>query len=181
MQGVPMLRRRARAREGVAAVEVAVVATFLLVPLLIGVWEVGRMVQVQQIVSNAAREGARVAAQGYTINGSGAPTEVTVAAGNPNVADTVYRYLLAAGLTNLQKSDVAVSFQFLAPGSGGSTPTEPYQGEKGQPFSVTVAVPWEKVRWVSLGVINPQQITFTVTWRMLVDEAFAVDPSLPAW
>lgn len=176
-----MLRRAQRSRRGVAAVEVAVVATFLLVPLMIGIWEVGRMVQVQQIVSNSAREGARVAAQGYTFNGSGAPTQVTVASGSPNVTDVVYRYLLAAGLTSLQKSDMTVTFQFLAPRADGSTPAEPYLGEKGQPFAVTVSIPWEKVRWVNLGVINPPRITFTVTWRMLVDEAFTLDDRLPTW
>jgi Flp pilus assembly protein TadG len=140
---------------GVAAVEVAVVAAFLLVPLLIGVWEVGRMVRVQQIVTNGAREGARLAAQGYTFNITGAATAVTVAAGAPNVTDAVYRYLLAAGLTNLQRSDVTVTFQFVAARTDGVIPMEPYQGEKGQPFAVTASVPWDRARWVNLGVINP--------------------------
>jgi Flp pilus assembly protein TadG len=176
-----MIRRRRRSRAGVAAVEVAVVATFLLVPLLIGVWEVGRMVQVQQIVTNSAREGARLAAQGFTFTNSGPATQVTVSSGRPNVTDVVYRYLLAAGLANLQKSDVAVTFKFLAPRSDGVLPGEPYLGEKGQPFAVTVTIPWEKVRWVNLGVINPPQLTFTVTWRMLVDEPFTFDASLPTW
>lgn len=51
-----MLRRRPTSRAGVAAVEVAIITAFFLVPLVIGVWEVGRLVQVQQIVSNSARE-----------------------------------------------------------------------------------------------------------------------------
>jgi hypothetical protein len=176
-----MIRRRRRTRAGVAAVEVVVVATFLLVPLMIGIWEVGRMVQVQQIVTNSAREGARLAAQGFTFTSSGTATQVTVSSGNPSVTDAVYRYLLAAGLTNLQKSDVTVTFKFLAPRSDGALPGEPYLGEKGQPFAVTVSIPWEKVRWVNLGVINPPQMTFIVTWRMLVDDPFTLDASLPTW
>ncbi len=53
--GPPVGRRR-----GVAAVEFAVVSLFL-VPLLIGLWEVGRLVEVQQYLNNAAREAGRQA------------------------------------------------------------------------------------------------------------------------
>jgi Flp pilus assembly protein TadG len=176
-----MLRRPTPTREGVAAVEVAVITAFLLVPLMIGIWEVGRMIQVQQIVSNSAREGARLAAQGFTINSVGAPTQVTVSSGTPNLHDYIYNCLYAAGLTTLSKSDVVVTFQFLAPNSEGATPTEPYQGEKGQPFAVSVTIPWDKVRWINLGVVNPTEVTFTVTWRMLIDEEFTFNDTLPTW
>ena len=45
----------------VAAAEAALITAVFLVPVLIGVWEIGRLIQVQQIVSNSAREGARLA------------------------------------------------------------------------------------------------------------------------
>ena len=168
------------ARRGVAAVEVALITAFFLVPLVIGVWEIGRMVQVQQIVTTAAREGARLAAQGYTINSSGSITQVMVSVGDPNVTDTVYRSLIASGLTQLQKSDITVSFQFTAPGLNG-TPTEPYLGSKGQPFMLTVTInSWAKVRWINLGIINPSNVTYTVSWQMLVDDQFTVSTDLPA-
>ena len=61
--------RRVIRRPAVAAVELAFVLLFFLVPLVIGVWEVGRLIHVQQIVSNSAREGAR-----------GFPANVNVAA-----------------------------------------------------------------------------------------------------
>lgn len=175
-----MLRRRPPSRAGVAAVEVAVITAFFLVPLVIGVWEVGRLVQVQQIVSNSAREGARLAAQGYTINTSGTPIQVMVATGSPNVTDVVYRYLIGAGLTNLLKSDVQVQFQFF-PDVNGNTPTEPYLGVKNQAFTVRVTIPWDKVRWINLGVVNPTTVTFVVTWQMLVDDTFTVNETLPIW
>jgi hypothetical protein len=176
-----MLRRRSPERAGVAAVEVAIVTTFLLVPLIIGLWEVGRMVQVKQVVSNSAREGARRAAQGYTLNSTGTPTQVMTTGSSTSVTDVVYQYLLAAGFTNLQRTDITVTFQFLEPRSDGVMPTEPYQGEKGQRFSVTVTVPWDRVRWVNLGIIRPADITFTTTWRMLNDDKFTIDDTLPAW
>jgi hypothetical protein len=176
-----MIRRQTRSRKGVAAVEVAVIATFLLVPLMIGIWEVGRMIQVQQIVANSAREGARLAAQGFTVNSVGSPTQVMVNSGTPNVTSVVYGYLLAAGLTNLQQTDVTVTVQFLTPKSDGTTPTEPYQAEKGEVFSVTVSIPWDNVKWVNLGIIRPTTITFTVVWRMMTDDPFVVNTTLPAW
>ena len=176
-----MLLKRSRTRDGVAALEVAIITAFFLVPLMIGVWEVGRMVQVQQIVSNSARQGARMAAQGFTLDSQGNLTQVTASGSYPDVYDAVYQYLYAAGLTNLQKGDVTVQFKFLAPRSDGTTPTDPYLGEKGEPFSVTVTVPWNKVQWVNLGLVNPTNITYTVYWQMLMDAPFTVNDTLPTW
>ena len=175
------MRARRPVRRGVAAVELAALLLFIVIPLLIGVWEVGRLVHVQQVVSNAAREGARLAAQGYTINPSGTPTQIMVNSGSPNVHDAVYQSLYAAGLTDLQSSDVAVTFTYLAPRSDGAPATEPYQGEKNQPFQVTVTIPWSKVRWVNLGIVNPTTVTFTVVWRMAMDDPFTVNDTIPTW
>lgn len=164
------------ARSGVAAVEMGWTFMVFVFPLVIGIWEVGRMVQVQQIVSNAAREGARLAGQGTTIRSDGTITQIRTSTGTPNVRDVVYQYLLASGLTGLTLSDIQVSFAFT---SGGGT--EPYEGIKNQPFSVTVSVKWDKVRWVNLGVIRPTWVTFTVNWQMLVDEPFTVNQNLPSF
>jgi Flp pilus assembly protein TadG len=196
-----MLRRNRRnrrtARRGVAAVEMAFVTLLFITPLLIGIWEVGRLVQVQQVVSNATREGARIAAQGYTINASGVPTQIKVSSGTASVQSTVYNYLYAAGLTNLQLSDVTVTFAFTTPRTtdyvplpadpsgtsypAGSFPPDPCYGEKGQLFTVTVSIPWANVRWVNMGIINPTTVTFTVDWQMLTDDRFTVNDQLPTW
>src|ERR1700722_16556827 len=72
-----------KTRRGVAAVELAFVLPFILI-LLLGLWEVGRMVEIQQIIRNAAREGARQAATGnYT---------------NAQIQTIVTQYLTVAGL-----------------------------------------------------------------------------------
>ena len=175
----PLAARRAAGpatRVGVAAVEMGWTFAVFVVPLMIGIWEVGRMVQVQQIVSNAAREGARLASQGSTLRSDGTITQIHASTGTPNVRDVVFQYLLASGLSNLQLSDVTVTFAFTG-GSG----SEPYQGVKNQPFEVTVSVNWDKVRWVNLGFIRPQQLTFKVAWRMLVDDPFGVNVDLPSF
>jgi Flp pilus assembly protein TadG len=191
------LRRSQPRRRGVAAVELAFVTLLLVVPLLLGIWELGRLVQVQQIVSNSAREGARLSSQGYTINTLGNPTQIKITSGAASVKDAVYAYLYSAGLTNLQPSDVTVTFAYqtgrttdyvpnaLDPSGTnypvGSKPPDPCYGEKGQVFMLTVTVPWEKVRWINLGLINPPRVTFTVTWQMLTDERFQVNQQLPTW
>jgi Flp pilus assembly protein TadG len=184
-------------RRGVAAIELAFVTMLLVIPLLIGIWEVGRLVQVQQIVSNAAREGARLSAQAFTINASGTPTQIKINSGTASVREAVYDYLYAAGLTNLQPADVTVTFEFktgrttvYTPISAdpvgtnygiGSKPPDPCYGEKGQIFVITVTVPWDKVRWINMGLVNPTTVTFTVTWQMLTDERFQVNDQLPTW
>ena len=155
------------------------------------------MIQVKQILANSAREGARLAAQGYTLDSAGLPLQVYESTGSLNVKDTVYNYLLSMGLTKLQKTDVTVDFAFTsnlgAPGTlnnvyypGGvpnpaGTPNDPYLGLKGQPLKVTVTIPWAKVRWINAGVINPTSLTVTVKWEMLRDDTFAVDTQLPQW
>lgn len=188
---------RRQTRRGVAAIELAFVTMLLVIPLMIGIWEVGRLVQVQQIVSNAAREGARLSAQGYTISSSGTPTQIKIN-GTGGVKEAVYDYLYSAGLTNLQPADVTVTFGYTTgrttayvPLEGidpvgttypiGSKPPDPCFGEKGQIFVVTVTVPWNKVRWINLGLVNPTTVTFNVTWQMLTDERFTVNDQLPTW
>ena len=161
----------------------------VMIPVLFGVWEVGRMVLVQQIVSNSAREGARLAAQGRTINQVGAPTVIvttidpaTNTLNQPNVKAAVFQSLRGAGLTGLEWDDVSVSFAFLSSPPGAVTgATEPYQGVKDQRYSVTVTIPFAKVRWTELGLINPTTVSYTVEWRIMVDDPFTVNTTIPAF
>ena len=166
---------------GVASIELAVVTVLFVVPLIIAIWEVGRLIHVKQIVANSAREGARLAAQGNTILSNGNQVQINVNTGTPNVQQTVYDYLLGAGLTQLSSSDVTVTFTFTSPTNSGVYPTQPYQGQKGESFAVYVSIPWSKVRWSNLGLINPTDVHYTASWTMLVDDAFSINPSVPAW
>lgn len=176
-----MIRRNNLRRRGVAAVETAAVTFFFVGPLLIGMWEIGRLVYVRQIVSEAAREGARLAGQAYTIDSSGNQIQVTKSTGTVNVANTVYQYLYCCGLWELASTDVTTTFAFTSAKSDGTTPTEPYLGEKNESFTVTVSVPWSKVRWLNIGLINPTTVQYTASWQMLVDDPFSVNATLPLW
>ena len=81
-------RTSVRRRRGAVAVEAAFVLPVALV-FLFGIWEVGRLVQVYQVLYNAAREGARLAA-----GGTNAGTSVTAAM----TQTAVQNYLTTAGL-----------------------------------------------------------------------------------
>jgi len=179
----PVTQGRASRRRGAAAVEMAVVMMWVLGPMMVGIWEIGRAVQVQQIVTGAAREGARLAAQGRTISENGSPTAIQAAidpatntSQQANVKAAVYQSLVGAGLSNLRYEDVDVQFRFTS-GSG----TNPSEGVKVQPLEVVVRVNFAQVRWVNLGIVNPSVIEYRVSWRMLVDDPFTVNTTLPNW
>jgi len=178
-----LLRNKQLRKSGVAACELAFVTVVFVVPMIIAIWEVGRLIHVKQLVANSAREGARLAAQGYTILSNGTQVQINTSTGTPNVQTTVYEYLLGAGLTQLQSTDVTVTLTFTTPLTSGPNigtyPTQPYQGQKGETFTVYVSIPWSKVRWTTLGLIQPTDVHYTVTWMMLVDDAFIINPDLP--
>ena len=165
-----------RRRRAVVAVEFAFIAPVVAM-ILVGLWEVGRMIQLQQLLSNAAREGARIAAQSQTINRLGSPTQIQVSTGTPNVKQTVYNYLKQAGL-NLQLSDVNVQFAFI---TGDTSKTQPYQGVKDQQFRITVTVPISNLKWSTLGIVRANQMSSSVVWCCLVDDPFVLDTSIPGW
>lgn len=174
-------------RGGTAAVECGVVLTFVMVPLMIGIWEIGRLVFCQQVVVTACREGARLAAQGRTVNSSGSPTEIRIASGTPNVKETVYFALETGGLPGLGRSYVMgrTQFRFMAPYVKASPydpdPTEPFEAQKGQRFQVSLSLEWSKLRWINLGILSPTEVFYQVEWAVLVDDPFDITTQLPLW
>ena len=109
-----------RNRRGAAVVEFAVVSPVFFL-LVFGMIEYGRMVMVQQLLTNAAREGARV---GVLDNSTA--TEVRTA---------VKTYLTAAKIT-LTDDKITCS------------PANPSSATYGQPVTVTVTVPFSQVSWL---------------------------------
>lgn len=105
-------------RRGAAAVEFALVAPIFFV-LVFGMIEYGRMVMVQQILTNASREGARIGVLDGTTT-----AQVTTA---------VTTYLTGASVTG---ATVTV------------TPNPPSSAAYGTPVNVTVTVPFKNVSWL---------------------------------
>ena len=85
------------------------------------------------------------------------------------------------GLDGIAPADVTTTFLFLSGTQAGNASAEPFQGAKGDRFQITVTIPFNKVRWINIGIVNPSTVSFTVNWTMLVDEPFTIDPALPSW
>jgi len=98
-------------------VEFAVVAPLFFL-LIFGMIEFGRMVMVQQVITNGSREGARIAVL------DGATTD--------EVVTTVENYLQNASVAG---ADVAV------------TPNPPGSAGYGEPVTVVVSIPFDQVSW----------------------------------
>jgi hypothetical protein len=170
-------------RPAAAVVEMAVLLPLLLL-LLVGLWELGRIIQVQHVLNNAARDAARLAAQANTVNTTGAYTQLRFRTGTPNIEGAIRTYLNAAGITD--HTGLAIELQFVegpTPGSPGGTATDadPYLGVKNQRFRVRVVLPFANVRWTTLSLIDPETLTAEAYWQCLVDDPFTLDPSLPGW
>ena len=113
-----MRASRSRNRRGVAAVEFAVVSPFLIL-LVFGIIECGRAIMVQQVLTNASREGTRRAVL----------EEVTTS----EVTTVVSDYLANGSITG---ATVTVS------------PTPLTSAGFGDPVTVTVSVPYDQVSWI---------------------------------
>ncbi len=125
-----------RNRRGAAAVEFALIAPIFFL-LIFGMIEFGRMVMVQQVITNGSREGARI---GVLDGASGA--EVVAAVGS---------YLNSASVSG---ASVTVS------------PTEPSSAGYGEPVSVTVTIPFSQVSWLPSPMIIGGGTVLTATTVM---------------
>jgi Flp pilus assembly protein TadG len=105
-------------RRGASVVEFAIVAPVFFL-LIFGMIEYGRMVMVQQVLTNATREGARRAVlDGATTN---------------DIRNVVQEYL-----TNSSIGNATVSVSPDPPSSAGS----------GEPVTVTVSIGFDQVSWL---------------------------------
>jgi hypothetical protein len=118
-----------RNRRGAAAVEFAVVAPVFFL-LVFGMIEFGRMVMVQQVITNASREGARVG----VLDGS---TESEV------------RQLVVNYLTNAGVAGACLDWVPAPKAYDDVTGTEKlFPGDYGDAIEVTVHVPFDQVSWL---------------------------------
>lgn len=158
-------RCRLPRRRGVATVELALVLPFLLI-LLFGIWEVGRLVQISQIVNNAAREGARKASTGINTYS--------------DVSTTVTNYLATAGITNL--SGLQIQVYNVTQGNAGPS-YDPSKAKQLDQLQVTVSLPFSNVQWalVNMLITDPNtQITATAVWLSNQDLAYPTSITPPA-
>jgi Flp pilus assembly protein TadG len=124
----------------VAAVEAALLLPLALM-LMLGIWEIGRMVQVGQILSTAAREGGRAASNGQNTNSQ--------------VQQIVLNYLQNAGLPSTLAT-VTVN-DLTNPGTDCTVAIELDQ------LKVTVSLPFKAVRWSAATLVTNSSTTLNAT------------------
>jgi len=160
---------RARGRRGVVAVEAAVVMP-VIVALMLGMWEVGRLAEMSRILKDAAREGARVAAGG-TNNG----TSVTVA----NVQAAARNFLTAAGLPTAAINGATISVTNLSSNSW----TDPGNALPLDHFRVTVTIPpgaaYSSLQLIGTSLTGITQLQESVDWLSANDTQVTVSTTLP--
>ena len=178
-------------RRGAAAVEFAVCSP-LLVLLLLGLWEVGRITEVSNIMWFSCREGARDASTGQanltavannllvylqgaepTAFGQGHSTSligsvVTLPANTYGYTcwdNTANRELFTMTFTDVTNSNVA----------------DPTGMSQLDIYQIGVQVPYSSIGWLPTAQITgTTRLYATVNWASLVDSPFHIAPSLPA-
>jgi Flp pilus assembly protein TadG len=145
-------------RRGTAAIEFAVILLFL-VPLLIGLWEVGRLVEVEQHLNNAVREGARQASTGNSNTAA--------------VQQVVVTYLAVNGIT-ITTSNVTVT------NITSSSRNDPTTANQLDQFHIAVQMPFNNVRWVLLNQItNAKTLSASTEFYSMRDVPLSINSTIP--
>jgi len=180
-------------RRAIAAVEAAIILPFFFI-ILFAVWEVGRLIEMNQILSNAAREGARQCSTG-TIDSSTPTFTVQTYVGNylqnsglavppASVIITVTnetQNLTNAGVCKIDSVNmtlVDVSQSGTASSADPVTTANP-----GDVMRVDVSYPFDAGRfspvnsYFFLGYFN---ITATARWTCMKDQPIVVNSTIPS-
>jgi Flp pilus assembly protein TadG len=162
---------RGHGRSGAAAVELACVLP-LVALLLFGVLDIGRMVEVEQLLNNAARDGGRLAAVGSTLDPT---TGNQVDYYASDVTNLVQGYLANNGINT---GGLVVQFSDVTNPSA----TDPYEAQKLDQLNITVQLPFNNVRWTLIGSFMQTDnvvLSASATWFSMEDSSVSVPTTLP--
>jgi Flp pilus assembly protein TadG len=178
-------------RDGVASVEFACCLPLLLLTLG-GLWQVGRFVEVQQVLWNAGREGARDASLGQqnlqtvatsiltylqgaeqTAFGTGHSTSMI----SPVVTLPANTYGYTCWDNTANRELFTMSFTDVT----NPTVTDPTLMSQLDLYKIGVHVPFSSISLTSYTPIGGMtRLGVTVVWTSLVDTPFQIAPDLPA-
>ena len=183
---IPKVRRR-----GAAAVEFAVCSP-LLVLLLLGLWEVGRITEVQNVMWNSCREGARDGSTGQTnllsvasnllIYLQGAePTAFAQGHATSMIAPVVTLPANTYGYTCWDTTANRELFTMTFTDVTNPNVTDPTGMSQLDIYQIGVQVPYSNVGWMPTATITGRtRLYATVDWASMVDSPFQIAPYLPA-
>jgi hypothetical protein len=136
----------------------------LIVWMMAGLWEASRILEVQQFLFNAAREGARQAATGHYTNAQ--------------VQALTLNYL-SYGLGD---ADGAMTFEAVVTVANLNSPgTDVSAAQTLDVLQVTVTVPFRDVRWLNLKLVTDEAsvLSSQVSWVCLKDYIINASPPAP--
>ncbi len=154
-------------RRGIATVELALVMAILLLPMVVGLVEVGRLNEVQQIMNNAVREGARQGAAGQM--------------SDTQCKSVVRLYLYNEGLPITNAVVTVTNLGF--PGNPAPIDNNPQDATDLDQIQVTLTLPYADVAWLNLGLFLTSTTTMTATanWSSCKDRAYPVPVPPPGF
>jgi Flp pilus assembly protein TadG len=159
--------------------------------VLAGVWEVGRIAEVSNVMWNAAREAGRDASMGQdnlqavatnmitylqgaepTAFGQGHSTSLLPATGLP-ASTTGY----TCWDTTANRELFTITFTDVTnPGT-----TDPTGMQRLDQFQIGLQAPYSSVGWAAVPQVSGlTRLSVTVTWASMLDTPFSVSPALPA-
>jgi len=181
---------RAR-RQGVAAVEFALCLP-VIVLIMMGIWEVGRIVQVSEVLWNAAREAGRDASVGQDNLQAVATNTLTYlqsalpATFNPSHSTTLKSPVVTLpantyGYTCWDNTANQELFTITFTDVTQPSVTDPTTMSKLDQFQIGLQVPYTTIRWNTLAQITGvSRISIAVNWVCMQDSPFSITNSLPA-
>lgn len=153
-------------RFGTAAVELAVCLPFLLL-MFAGIVEFYRVVKIKQIFTNAAREGARIAANGYLVNDD---TTIGATVDKNAVIRTCQRALDISQLPINIVSNPSIVFN-------SPNDSEPHELSKNQVFSIVISMSYENQHFFNFKIFEyllPKIIKAEVTMVCLKNKPVSI-------
>jgi hypothetical protein len=178
-------------RKGSAAVEFAVCLP-LLVTLLLGLLEVGRAVEVHQVVCNSAREGARDASMGQANLQAVANNLITyLQGGEPSAFGYGHSTSLISPVITLPANtygytcwdNTANRELFTVTFTDVTNPsvTDPTGMAQLDMYTINVSYPFSSVSWLpATQVVGISRLSAAVNWACMVDSPFQITPNLAA-
>ncbi len=174
----------------------------VLLALLMGLWEVGRLVMIQNLLDNAAREGGRLAASGgyFASNNHNSPSGGTLTLNSPStnadceVQKRVLTYLQAAGISttgatvkvaNNGSSSKSKSWNYTYTQGGaisGSGYDPAAAADQLDNLTITVTLPYSNVAWSPVSWFVDQGTTLSATsnWSSMNDLPLTVSTTIPS-
>jgi Flp pilus assembly protein TadG len=177
-------------RRGTASVEFALCLP-LLVLLLFGLWELGRITEVSEVLWNSARESGRDASLGQENLQTVATNLLNyLQAAEPTAFGTGHSTSMIAPVVTLPANTTGYTcwdntanrelFTMTFTDLTNTSVTDPTGMSQLDIYQIGVQVPYTNIGWVPANITGFTRINAGVTWTAMVDSPFTIAPSLPA-